>query len=138
MVLARGCSDAISRWICLRSPLRSPLTLPFYPSPGFTLLSRILCSGGCRFLLLYSRFLTSISVTPRRNRRKITYLSTMSLKRRHCLKEPSGNHVSINSYAPKFPRRFEGKATHVTRFATLAIYSLLTVAYFQLIKIKMD
>lgn len=29
-----GCSDAISRWICLRSPLRSPLTLPFYPSPS--------------------------------------------------------------------------------------------------------
>lgn len=102
MVLARGCSDAISRWICLRSPLRSPLTLPFYPSPDFTLLSRILRSRGCRFLRSsYSRFLTSVLVTPREKPpRKITYLRTMSLKHRRCFSRTVRLRVSINSYTP--------------------------------------
>lgn len=66
MVLARGCSDAISRWICLRSPLRSPLTLPLLPFPRLHPSITNPPARGRRFLRpSHSRFLTSVLVTPR-------------------------------------------------------------------------
>lgn len=79
-----GCSDAISRWICLRSPLRSPLTLPFYPLllllPAFTLPSPIRCSWLPSRLraLPPSISLADLSSRSRPHPLKITCLSTMS------------------------------------------------------------
>lgn len=132
MVLARGCSDAISRWICLRSPLRSPLTLPFYPSLDFTLLSRILYSW-LPFppLLLLSLPHFGLSHSPR-NPPKITYLSTMSLKHRHCLKEPSAD---VFQLTPTFACHERSRSTSRPE-ADLEVTALrLSINYLSLLRL---